>query len=1073
MPSLRPSPAVTVWLGYLAFVVYGSLLPFDLKPLPLDQAWYAFLQTPLLKLGVASRADWIANGVLYVPAGFLTAHVLRQKYHFASLSAVLLLAGLLSGSLALAVEFSQLFFPPRTVSLNDLLAEFLGSALGLLLAANYSDWFRNLLHARFGNSRKFILYAVEAYLVGYVAFSLFPYDILLSSAELAQKIQSGSWNLLLAGDGHDSLRTILKLLSESILTLPFGLYLGYRSMRRPVTFGRAALLGILLGSFIELAQFFTATGISQGLSLLTRAAGTCGGLALWQRRADLSPGNVAAFIRRHVPLFGTVYFLVLLVANDWFSHRWHGVDYAISRLDGLHFLPFYYHYFTTEAKALFSLASVCLMYVPVGLLTWANRGSQARAFWFSLFTVAIVESGKLFLQGSRPDPTNLLLGALAGWGIVPMAKILAEAAGADSVAPDCTVQDDMSSFNARTETRPVTRMTGLGYMAMLPVLALSAWNAATFPVGPAWLCLLLAASAALVWFRPVLLLLVIPLALPVLDFAPWSGRFYLDEFDLLVLVCLAVGYARTSPTTRHQPRDHLFSLSLALIASSFAVAAMRGLLPWQTPNANAFTSYFTPFNALRIGKGALWAFLLTGLLGRFPTAREDIHRYFSIGMAGGLTLSVSVIFWERITFGSLLDFNSDYRVTGPISAMHVGGGFIECLLAVATPFLMLLVVQTQSGLKRLLGAGVLLATTYALMVTFSRNGYAAFAAALLVFLFFVLGRGNGWKRGVLATTLLGVMLAVALPVFTGQYAQKRIANISRDFAMREAHWQDALRIRSPDWATTLFGMGLGRYPQSHYLFSGEPNRSGTYQLRTEEGNTFLRLHSGEALYVEQIVPIEPNRRYTLKLRIRSAMPEGKINLSVCEKWMLTSFSCVWKDLTENTRDATWRSVEVHLDSGRLGDSPWYAWKPVKISLHNPTGKSGHYDIENIRIETPDGKNLLRNGNFTDELDHWFFTVDNYWPWHVENIAVTTLFEQGWFGLAALGFFSLVAIKRSASRALEGNLHAAACLASLTAYLVAGFLTSPVDAPRFLFLFLLLGGFCGRDHFHHSKGHDYG
>ena len=58
-------------LIYLAFVVYGSLLPFEPRPPPTAGAWEAFLRLPYLELGVASRADWVANLLLYIPLGFL------------------------------------------------------------------------------------------------------------------------------------------------------------------------------------------------------------------------------------------------------------------------------------------------------------------------------------------------------------------------------------------------------------------------------------------------------------------------------------------------------------------------------------------------------------------------------------------------------------------------------------------------------------------------------------------------------------------------------------------------------------------------------------------------------------------------------------------------------------------------------------------------------------------------------------------------------------------------------------------------------------------------------------------
>ena len=58
-------------LVYSAFVIYGSLVPLDFRALPLDDAMARFSQIQLLKLGVGSRADWVANLILYVPLGYL------------------------------------------------------------------------------------------------------------------------------------------------------------------------------------------------------------------------------------------------------------------------------------------------------------------------------------------------------------------------------------------------------------------------------------------------------------------------------------------------------------------------------------------------------------------------------------------------------------------------------------------------------------------------------------------------------------------------------------------------------------------------------------------------------------------------------------------------------------------------------------------------------------------------------------------------------------------------------------------------------------------------------------------
>ena len=64
------------------------------------------------------------------------------------------------------------------------------------------------------------------------------------------------------------------------------------------------------------------------------------------------------------------------------------------------------------------------------------------------------------------------------------------------------------------------------------------------------------------------------------------------------------------------------------------------------------------------------------------------------------------------------------------------------------------------------------------------------------------------------------------------------------------------------------------------------------------------------------------------------------------------------------------------------------------------------------------------------------------------------------GLIALGLFCLLAIKRAASRAWHGDLHAAAAISAFSSFLMVGLFDTLIDSPRFLFLFLLLGWFGG-------------
>ena len=66
-------------LAYLCFVIYGSLVPLDFKDVPWDQALQHFGAIPWLAMDTISRADWVANLVLYMPLAFLLMWAQRPR----------------------------------------------------------------------------------------------------------------------------------------------------------------------------------------------------------------------------------------------------------------------------------------------------------------------------------------------------------------------------------------------------------------------------------------------------------------------------------------------------------------------------------------------------------------------------------------------------------------------------------------------------------------------------------------------------------------------------------------------------------------------------------------------------------------------------------------------------------------------------------------------------------------------------------------------------------------------------------------------------------------------------------
>ena len=174
--------ARSFWLLWVAFVVYGSLVPLEFPSLPWDQALAQFSRIPMLQLGLPNRADWAANLVLYVPVGFFTALVLAEseaKLRFLP-GLISLFFGLL---MAVLVEFAQLYFPARTVSQNDLLAEGLGTALGLILARLGAGWLPTLQTILIRSWRRVAGALVPGGTLAVLELSLFPYDLLISKSK--------------------------------------------------------------------------------------------------------------------------------------------------------------------------------------------------------------------------------------------------------------------------------------------------------------------------------------------------------------------------------------------------------------------------------------------------------------------------------------------------------------------------------------------------------------------------------------------------------------------------------------------------------------------------------------------------------------------------------------------------------------------------------------------------------------------------------------------------------------------------------------------------------------------------
>jgi len=596
---------------------------------------------------------------------------------------------------------------------------------------------------------------------------------------------------------------------------------------------------------------------------------------------------------------------------------------------------------------------------------------------------------------------------------------------------------------------PVGLLSGVGVLALV---ALALWD---FPRWPIALGVALAIYAVVLWLRPLAWLVVVPAALPLLDLAPWTGRYYLDEFDLLMLATLGVLALRRAPATpRPLPLPQLSLIGLFFLSALAALAI--GLLPFAALDANAFSSYWSPYNALRLAKGFLWGGLWFLWLRRAGLERAALARWLSAGMGLGL-LGVGLVgAWEHHLFVGFEDRLETYRIVGTFSSMHTGGGHIEAYLVAALPFLWL----ATAKLRHVLVTGpLLLLSAYVMVYTVARGGVLALAVVLLI-LGVASARLAFRAHGRRFLAPVAVLLAVALVLAAGAggtYFQKRFSESGKDWQTRVDHWGRAVAMADDGFLAGVFGNGLGSFPRRHLERGAADNQPATFGFAVEQGNTYFRLGSGATVYYAQRIPFEAGRTYRLALDVRSRQGDTRLDTPVCEKQLLNSRQCEWMSF-DVPGDSQWHRLTRDFSSAQVGKASWLDRPPVELFFYHP-GKAGVVDVDNVRLLGPDGRDVLCNGNFSAGGDCWFFKTHSHLPWHIKNVWVHVWFEQGWVGLLAFAGLVLAAAVRLAREGWRGHRLAWAWLASLAGLLTVGMFDSLLDAPRLatlLVALLLLG-----------------
>ena len=421
-----------VALAYLCFVVYGSLVPLKFRPMPLDAALDAFSRISYLDLGIDSRADWVANILLFIPFAFFWTGVLGSGRPGASRVWASIAVFFGAVALSVSIEFAQLFFPPRTVSINDILAEGLGAAIGIALwwltGHRLIRWVESLPRAR--GVRAIAERALAVYLLLLFGYNLLPLDLTLSPVEIYRKWREGRvlW-LPFSAPYANPAQFVYDLLTDIAIWVPAAML-----WARSYTTSAKRIWWYVVGAALtlELLQLFVYSRVSDVTDILTASMG--GAIGVWLARAlqaNQSPPSDSA-ARNDRGHAGTAAWLVLagwlavLLVVFWYPFDFNFDSTSLrDRLDASHRVPFEALYFGTEFRAVTEVFHKAGFMFPLGvLLGWAvadsggllpSRLVRAAAALFILLVALAIETGQLFLPGKIADLTDVLLEFGGGW----------------------------------------------------------------------------------------------------------------------------------------------------------------------------------------------------------------------------------------------------------------------------------------------------------------------------------------------------------------------------------------------------------------------------------------------------------------------------------------------------------------------------------------------------------------------------------------------------------------------------------------------------------------------------------
>jgi VanZ family protein len=402
--------------------IYASIVPLEFSPLPWAESMDRWRSIPWLELSVWERADWIANTLIFIPPTFLICGYICSSRNIGRgvLFFRLTIWFVFMALLVVGIELIQIWFPPRTVSWNDIVAGVVGVLLGVLgwlvLGPFIVNWFSSLLQKPSVSSK--VASVVIAGMLVCVLYSLYPFDVVFSLAEMEEKRIQGRLRWWTDTESLGLLSILQSWTLAALRMVPFGLGLGWRT--RP--WFALPIIGVLSILF-EVIQIPIFSKHAAGDEVL---AGICGGVAGWWIARNAKkivrvfehPGTwllcIATCITL-VPIAFVARYQMVITDPEVIVERWWGVLTP----------PLSRYYYTSEYSALTNLAGKMAMFGVLGMcIAGYSRSRQPYPYWryfivgllMAAFMGCMIEVLQVYLAPFIADLSDVII-YLVGYGL--------------------------------------------------------------------------------------------------------------------------------------------------------------------------------------------------------------------------------------------------------------------------------------------------------------------------------------------------------------------------------------------------------------------------------------------------------------------------------------------------------------------------------------------------------------------------------------------------------------------------------------------------------------------------------